>query len=162
MENDENVINVPELELHQPNAADFSAKAVVYLAYQRRKQGLSQADLAALSGVSAATISRIENGESSPTLEMMNKLLIPLGMAVTFTPLDNNPEALKRRAISMKFRDSAGNLETKNVVGPRLFLQREEVEEVMNVVIDNQTFLSKYGLPLREIEDVWLTTTERI
>ena len=51
---------------------------------QRRKYfNISQADLAELSGVSLRTLSAIENGDANPSVDVLSKVLEPLGLVIT-------------------------------------------------------------------------------
>lgn len=47
---------------------------------RRKALGISQRDLAELSGVSLHTVSDIESGKGNPTLITLERLLTPLGM----------------------------------------------------------------------------------
>lgn len=50
----------------------------------RRKQlNISQADLADMSGVSLRTLSAIENGDANPSIDVLSKVLEPLGLVIT-------------------------------------------------------------------------------
>ena len=53
----------------------------------RRNAGISQTQLARLSGMSVTSISSIENYKQSPTLEALSQLLPHIGMTLTLTPL---------------------------------------------------------------------------
>ena len=51
---------------------------------QRRKYfNISQADLAEMSGVSLRTLSAIENGDANPSVDVLSKVLEPLGLVIT-------------------------------------------------------------------------------
>lgn len=54
---------------------------------QRRREslGLSQRDLAEMSGVSLRTINAIENGNANPSIEVLCKLANQLGLKLTLT-----------------------------------------------------------------------------
>ena len=56
------------------------------LAESRYDKGLSQNQLAELSGVPQATIARIENGKSNPTLSTIVKLAEALDVWMELTP----------------------------------------------------------------------------
>ena len=49
---------------------------------ERHKRGLSQRDLAKLSGVPQSTVARIENLSVSPTVETLFKIMTPLGLTL--------------------------------------------------------------------------------
>ena len=45
----------------------------------RQEKGLSQKELAELTGIKQPAIARLENGHISPSIDTLNKLLVPLG-----------------------------------------------------------------------------------
>ena len=51
---------------------------------RRDTLGISQLDLAEMSGVSLATIKDIERGKGNPSLEIVNKILEVLGMEIEY------------------------------------------------------------------------------
>jgi y4mF family transcriptional regulator len=54
------------------------------LAARRKTLGISQTDLAEMSGVSLATIKNIERGKGNPSFETVEKILSVLGLEVLF------------------------------------------------------------------------------
>lgn len=52
---------------------------------RRKKLGLSQEDLAEISGVSPRTINSVELGKANPSINALNKMVIPLGFVVTLS-----------------------------------------------------------------------------
>jgi len=54
----------------------------------RKEQNLTQSELAALTGINQADISRLENGNRNPSLNMLKKLADGLGMTlqIKFVP----------------------------------------------------------------------------
>ena len=54
------------------------------LSTRRKTLGISQNDLAEMSGVSLATIKNIERGKGNPSFETVEKLLSVLGMDICF------------------------------------------------------------------------------
>lgn len=64
---------------------EAKAKGASLLSSARLRSGLSQNDLAHLSGISQSTISRIEKGEMDPSISTLEKLFAPLGISVSFT-----------------------------------------------------------------------------
>ena len=52
----------------------------------REKQGLTQRDLAKISGVKQPAIARIESLRSTPQLDTLLKVLIPLGYSLEIIP----------------------------------------------------------------------------
>ena len=59
----------------------------------RQAKGFTQHELAMRCGVSQQLISRIENGENSPTLRTLCKILAVLGYHIEFVPDRNYPAA---------------------------------------------------------------------
>lgn len=60
----------------------------------RLERGLSSSDLARLSGLTRSFLSRVENGQASPSLASMQKIAIALGMtlgALVTTRQDHSP-----------------------------------------------------------------------
>lgn len=51
---------------------------------RRKKLGISQNDLAEMSGVSLATIKNIERGKGNPSFETVEKILSVLGLEIIF------------------------------------------------------------------------------
>ncbi|MBN1309096.1 MAG: helix-turn-helix transcriptional regulator [Chitinispirillaceae bacterium] len=52
----------------------------------RRKQlKITQSDLSEISGVSLRTIKAIEKGEANPTIDILNRILEPLGLILVTT-----------------------------------------------------------------------------
>lgn len=50
------------------------------IAIRRKELKLNIEDLSEYSGITEATISRIETGKANPTIKTIEKLLIPLGL----------------------------------------------------------------------------------
>jgi transcriptional regulator with XRE-family HTH domain len=50
---------------------------------KRKQLNISQADLADMSGVSLRTLSAIENGDANPSIDVLSKVLEPLGLVIT-------------------------------------------------------------------------------
>jgi len=53
----------------------------------RQEKGYSQKKLEELSGVKQPIIARMEKGQTSPQLDTLLKVLAPLGMTLTVTPI---------------------------------------------------------------------------
>lgn len=56
----------------------------------REKKGLSQRELAKLSGVKQPAIARLESMKVMPQVDTLLKILIPLGYTLSITPIKNN------------------------------------------------------------------------
>jgi y4mF family transcriptional regulator len=50
---------------------------------KRKQLKISQADLAEMSGVSLRTVNAIENGKANPSIDVLSKVLEPLGLVIT-------------------------------------------------------------------------------
>lgn len=57
---------------------------VTSISTRRKTLGISQNDLAEMSGVSLATIKNIERGKGNPSFETVEKILAVLGMEILF------------------------------------------------------------------------------
>lgn len=56
----------------------------------RQEQGISQKKLEELSGVKQPVIARIEKGYTSPQVETLLKVLVPLGKTLAIVPINSN------------------------------------------------------------------------
>ena len=73
-----NIVRV--LRLKMPMQAQNIGECI----YKRRKRlNISQVDLAEMSGVSLRTINAIERGEANPTVDVLSKVLAPLGLVIS-------------------------------------------------------------------------------
>lgn len=55
------------------------------IAERRKKKGLTQQDLAEISGVSPRTINSVEVGKANPSINVLNKIVKPIGFVVSLT-----------------------------------------------------------------------------
>lgn len=85
----------------------------------RMANRLSLQELAARSGVSRATLSRIENGEVSPTAETLGALASAYAMTISrlLAPVERPFQALVPRTEQSSWRDPAGGF-VRHVVSP--------------------------------------------
>ena len=80
-------------ELFSPEeiaASDLRVALIGELIKARQEKGLSQKKLEELSGVKQPIIARMENGITSPQLDTILKVLVPLGKTLAIVPLDNH------------------------------------------------------------------------
>ena len=80
-----------ERELFTPEEIEennLQARLLCELIDARQAQGLSQRGLSEKSGLAQSAIARLEKGESSPTLDTLFKLLVPMGMTLAIVPID--------------------------------------------------------------------------
>lgn len=61
------------------------SKILEQIMERRESLGLSQRDLAELSGVSLRTINAMERGKANPSLDVLSKILEPLGLKLTLS-----------------------------------------------------------------------------
>ena len=69
-------------------AAELRISIIDEIAKAREEQGISQRRLADLSGIKQPMIARIEKDSTSPKLETVLKLLLPLGKTLVIAPLN--------------------------------------------------------------------------
>ena len=55
------------------------------IAERRKKKGLSQQDLAEMFGISPRTINSVEQGKANPSINVLSKMVKPLGFVVTLS-----------------------------------------------------------------------------
>ena len=55
------------------------------IAERRKKKGLSQQDLAEMSGISPRTINSVELGKANPSINVLSKMVKPLGFVVSLS-----------------------------------------------------------------------------
>ena len=66
---------------------NLEVKLIGKMIEAREKQGLTQRDLAKISGVKQPAIARIESLRSTPKLDTLLNVLIPLGYSLEIIPL---------------------------------------------------------------------------
>lgn len=64
----------------------------------RKAQGISQRKLGELAGVKQSVIARIETGKTTPTLETMMKILVPLGKTLAIMNVHQEAKQTKTTA----------------------------------------------------------------
>ncbi len=55
----------------------------------REEQGISQRQLAALTGIKQPAIARLESGRTAPNINTLKKLLAPLGYTLTISHISD-------------------------------------------------------------------------
>ncbi len=68
--------------------SDLRVALIGELIKARQEKGISQKKLEELSGVKQPVIARMEKGLTSPQLDTVLKLLVPLGKTLAIVPLD--------------------------------------------------------------------------
>jgi len=99
----------------------------------RVDRGQSLQDLATESGVSRATLSRIENGEVSPTAETLGRLATAFALPFSqlLAPLEQGFTPLVRRAEQSVWTDQEHTFSRRAVSPPSARLQIEVIEGVI-------------------------------
>lgn len=70
--------------------SDLRVALIGELIKARQEQGISQKQLEELSGVKQPVIARMEKGYTSPQIDTVLKLLVPLGKTLAIVPLESN------------------------------------------------------------------------
>ena len=84
MFNDDKIVSPEERE-----QINFQVSLIGKMIEAREKKGLSQRDLAKLSGVKQPAIARLESMKSTPQIDTLLKILAPLGYTLSITPIEN-------------------------------------------------------------------------
>src|SRR5574344_1017752 len=82
--NDETKVSVAEKA-----QIEFETVLIGKLIEAREERGLSQRDLAELSGIKQPAIARLESMRSTPQIDTLFKVLSPLGYTLSIVPTDN-------------------------------------------------------------------------
>ena len=87
MFNDDKIVSPEERE-----QINFQVSLIGKMIEARERKGLSQRDLAKLSGVKQPIIARMEKGNTNPQLNTILKVLAPLGKTLAIVPLETTNE----------------------------------------------------------------------
>lgn len=71
---------------------EFETQLIGKIIEAREAKGLSQRDLAELSGVKQPAIARLESMRSTPQIDTLFKVLSPLGYTISIVPKENMQE----------------------------------------------------------------------
>nr|WP_282586551.1 XRE family transcriptional regulator [Lichenifustis flavocetrariae] len=101
-----------------------------HLRMLRTSRGLTLQDLAGISGVSRATLSRIENGDVSPTAETLGLLAsaFALPLSQLLAPLEADFQPLVRHADQSIWSDQENGFSRRSVSPPSGRLKLEMIE----------------------------------
>lgn len=69
---------------------NFQVELIGKMIEAREEKGLSQRELAKLSGVKQPAIARLETMKSTPQIDTLFKVLAPLGYTLSITPISKN------------------------------------------------------------------------
>lgn len=108
----------------------FEERLLRRLAGLREERALSLEELAAQSGISRATLSRLERGETSPTADMLGRLCAVYGLPMSrlIAEAEQAPVQLIRRAEQAEWRDPATGFVRRMVSPPARGFAAELVE----------------------------------
>lgn len=84
MFNDDKIIKPVERE-----RINFEVELIGKMIEARERKGLSQRELAKLSGVKQPAIARLESMKATPKIDTLFKILEPLGYTLSITPIGN-------------------------------------------------------------------------
>lgn len=109
---------------------NFETKLVRRLAALREQRALSLEELAAASGISRATLSRLERGESSPTAALLGKLCTVYGLPMSrlIAEVEEQGAQLIRAAEQPVWTDPGSGFTRRMVSPPVQGLRAELVE----------------------------------
>lgn len=82
--NDSSVVS-PEIKAE----VEFETALIGKMIEAREEMGLSQRELADISGVKQPAIARLESGAAIPRVDTLIRLLVPLGKTLAIVPLDD-------------------------------------------------------------------------
>ena len=71
---------------------NFEEELIGKIIEAREAKGLSQRDLANLSGVKQPAIARLESMKTTPQIDTLFKLLNPLGYTISVVPIDSRQQ----------------------------------------------------------------------
>ena len=66
---------------------NFQVALIGKMIEAREKKGISQRELAKLSGVKQPAIARLESMKTTPQIDTLFKILVPLGYTLSITPI---------------------------------------------------------------------------
>ena len=69
---------------------NFEVAIIGKMIEAREEKGLSQRELAAMSGVKQPAIARLESMKATPQIDTLFKVLYPLGYTIEIVPIANN------------------------------------------------------------------------
>ena len=83
--NDDTRVSLAERE-----KINFEIELIGKMIEAREKKGLSQRELAEISGVKQPAIARLESMKATPQIDTLFKVLNPLGYTISIVPLNSN------------------------------------------------------------------------
>lgn len=132
---------------YMDRTTDTRGKALAdHLRALRQKRELTLQELANISGVSRATLSRVENGEVSPTAETLGKMAtafaIPLSQLLA--PMETDFAPLVRRSQQVTWADPVNGFVRRSISPPSGYLRVEviecEIQPAQRITYDQPAF----------------------
>jgi len=80
---------------------NFEVSLIGKMIETREERGLSQRELAEISGIKQPAIARLESLKATPQIDTLFKVLYPLGYTLEIVPIKNKPTALKSEASAL-------------------------------------------------------------
>ncbi|QGZ39074.1 transcriptional regulator with XRE-family HTH domain [Pseudoduganella flava] len=112
------------------NHDEFETKLVARLAALREQRGWSLDELAKRSGISRATLSRLERGETSPTAALLGKLCAAYGLPMSrlIAAVEEQGAQLIKAAEQAVWTDPASGFTRRMVSPPAQGMRAELIE----------------------------------
>ncbi len=109
---------------------NLSLKVSERLKNLRKQRGWTLGKLAELSGVSKATLSRLENGDVSPTTDVLGRLCAAYNMSLTrlISQVEETFSPVIRRSEQVEWRDPESGFTRRSVSPPAAALAAEILE----------------------------------
>jgi len=113
--------------------ADVDARLAARLGQLRAERGWSLADLAARTGASRSTLSRLERGEISPTAALLGRLSAAYERTASrlLAEVESRPRQLVRAADQAVWRDEAAGFVRRSISPPHASLRGEIIEALL-------------------------------
>jgi transcriptional regulator with XRE-family HTH domain len=113
---------IPNMEISSESEANADMRLAERLRELRRAQSWSLDELSALSGVSRASLSRIENGEVSPTASVLGRLAGAHRTTISrlLADIEGDAPALVRQSEQPEWADPATGFRRRSVSPPSL------------------------------------------
>lgn len=148
---------------------NYRQKLATRLAALRLQHNRTLEELSALSGISRATLSRIERGEVSPTAEVLNQLCTVYGMTMSrlLAEVEQAADNLFRVEEQHLWRDERNGFERRMVLPPSSQYRCELIEgklrpgayiEYQNppvLGLEHYLWLSAGGLTIKVDTEIW-------
>lgn len=115
------------------SASDTDDRLAARLAELRLQRGWSLDELAMATGISRASLSRIERAETSPTAALLNRLCVAYGLTMSrlLSEVEEEAALLLKAEQQPVWCDDASGFQRRNVSPPASHFKAEVVEGVL-------------------------------